>query len=333
MGRAARRSGLSAGAHSLRPVLIVAGPTASGKSALALDLACALGGTVINADSMQVYRELKVLTARPGPAEEARAPHRIYGVLPAAEACSAARWRALALDEIAAAHAGGGLPILAGGTGLYLRALTHGLSPMPDVQQDVRLAMRRRLAEIGNQAFHAQLAARDPVAGARLNPGDSQRLLRAAEVLEATGRSVSDWQAQPGEPAETMGLKIFTLALMPPRAELYARIDLRFEAMLRNGAVEEARALAALGLDPALPAMRAHGVPELLGYLAGTCSLAQAAGRAVLATRHYAKRQFTWLRHQMQKDYVLEQQYSASLKPPLVNKIRRWLLTDDCVNE
>ena len=333
MGRVAHRSGLSAEPPALRPVLIVTGPTASGKSALALDLACALDGTVINADSMQVYRELRVLTARPTPEEEARAPHRLYGVLPAAEACSAARWRALALAEIAATHAGGRVPILTGGTGLYLRALTHGLSPIPDIPQEVRLKTRRRLAELGNAAFHAELAGRDPDAGARLHPGDTQRLLRAAEVLEATGRAIFQWQREPGEPAHALGLRAFTIALLPPRAALYASIEERFAAMLRHGAVEETRALGALRLDPRLPAMRAHGVPELLGHLAGASTLEEASRRAVLVTRHYAKRQFTWLRHQIQKDYVLEQQYNRSLSPLLVNKIRQYLLTRNGVNE
>jgi tRNA dimethylallyltransferase len=327
MGRAARRPGLSVTEPSPRPVVIVAGPTASGKSALALDLARALSGTVINADSMQVYRELRILTARPTPEEEALVPHRLYGVLPAAEACSAARWRELALREIEEAHAAGRLPILAGGTGLYLRALAQGLSPIPDISPAVREATRRRFTEIGNEAFHAELAARDPAMGARLKPADTQRLMRAAEVLAATGRSLADWQREPGEGGQALGLAFLTVALLPPRAALREHIERRFASMLKEGALEEARALAALKLPRDLPAMKAHGVPELMRHLAGEISLDEAAKRAVAVTRQYAKRQFTWLRHQMRKDYVLERQYSGSMSPAIVNKIRHFLLT------
>ncbi|MDF2763898.1 MAG: tRNA delta(2)-isopentenylpyrophosphate transferase [Rhodospirillales bacterium] len=327
MGRSARRSGLNRTEPSQRPVIIVAGPTASGKSALALDLARALGGWVINADSMQVYRELRILTARPSPEEEALAPHRLYGVLPAAEACSAARWREMALAEIAQAHAAARLPVLCGGTGLYLRALIEGLSPIPDVPAAIRDRTRRRMAEIGSQAFHAELAARDPAMGGRLHPGDTQRLIRAAEVLAATGRSLADWQDEPGQGGAAEGLAFYTIALLPPRAALRERIQTRFAAMLEAGALEEVRALAALGLPRDIPAMKAHGVPELMRHLKGEIPLEEAARRAVLVTGQYAKRQFTWLRHQIAKDYVVEQQYSRSLAPEIVNKIRPFLLT------
>lgn len=327
MGRAARRSGLSVDAVPQRPVIVVAGPTASGKSALALDLAQALGGTVINADSMQVYRELRILTARPSPAEEAVAPHRLYGVLPAAEACSAARWRDLAMAEIAEADHAGRLPILAGGTGLYLRVLSHGLSVIPEIPEAVREETRRRFADLGNAAFHAELSARDPVMGTRLRPGDTQRLMRAAEVFAATGRSLADWQREPGLGADAHRLAIHTVALLPPRAQLRDRIEARFASMLAAGAVEEVRALAALGLSPGLPVLKAHGVPELMRYLAGEISLEAAHRSATLVTRQYAKRQFTWLRHQIRKDYVVKQQYCGSLSPMIANNIRHFLLT------
>jgi tRNA dimethylallyltransferase len=327
VGRAAHRSGLSAEPGARRPVVIVAGPTASGKSALALDLARILGGTVINADSMQVYRELRVLTARPSPEEEAEVPHRLYGVLSAAEACSAARWRALALEAIAEAHAAGRLPILAGGTGLYLRALERGLSPIPDIPGALRERTRRRFAALGNAAFHAELAGRDPEMAARLKPGDSQRLMRAAEVLAATGRSLADWQRQAGEGGAAEGLAFYTIALLPPRPALRQRIEARFAAMLDAGALEEARALARLDLSRELPAMKAHGVPELMRHLAGEITLEEASRRAILVTSQYAKRQATWLRHQIQKDHVVEQQYTDSLSPEIANKIRHFLLT------
>ncbi len=324
MGRAAHRPGLSRDVQP-RPVVIVAGPTASGKSALALDLARALGGTVINADSMQVYRELRILTARPSPQEEAIVPHRLYGVLPAAESCSAARWRTLALQTIAEAHEAGRLPILAGGTGLYLRTLSAGLSPIPEVPPAVRRETRRRLAEIGNAAFHAELGGRDPAMAARLHPGDSQRLLRAMEVLVATGRSLADWQHEPTEGAA--GLAVFTIALLPPRPVLRERISARFAAMLAAGALVEARSLAALRLPEDLPAMKAHGVRELIGHLAGALTLEEASRRAILLTGQYAKRQSTWLRHQMAKDYVLDECYNGTMSPFMANKIRHFLLT------
>ena len=328
MGRAAHRSELSADINPRqRPVVVVVGPTASGKSALALDIAQALGGTVINADSMQVYRELRILTARPSPAEEAAAPHRLYGVLPAAEACSAARWRDMALAEIAEAHRAGRVPILTGDTGLYLRALSLGLSAIPEIPEAVRAKTRRRFAALGNIAFHAELSARDAVMGARLKPGDRQRLMRAAEVLAATGRSLADWQRAPGVGAEARGLVCYTIALLPPRATLRDRIDARFASMLAAGAIEEVRALAALGLPTGLPVLKAHGVPELMRYLAGGVSLEDARRGATSATRQYAKRQFTWLRHQIRKDYVLDQQFSGSLSPMIENKIRQFLLT------
>ncbi|MCI0431904.1 MAG: tRNA (adenosine(37)-N6)-dimethylallyltransferase MiaA [Rhodospirillales bacterium] len=327
MGRAARRSGLSATIEPQRPVVVVTGPTASGKSALAFDLAQTLGGTVINADSMQVYRELRILTARPSPAEEAAVPHRLYGILPAAEACSAARWRGLALAEIAEAHRVGRLPILVGGSGLYLRALSDGLSAIPEVPQAVRSETRRRFALLGNLAFHAELSARDPAMGARLKPGDTQRLMRAAEVFAATGRSLAEWQRATGTRAQAYGLACYTIALLPPRAELREQIEARFSAMLAAGAIEEVRALAALGLPPGLPVLKAHGVPELMRYLAGEISLEEARRRAVLATGQYAKRQFTWLRHQIWKDYVIEQQFRGSFTPSMANKIRQFLLT------
>src|SRR4051812_3908656 len=219
-------------------VLAIGGPTASGKSALALDAAEAFGGTVINADSMQVYADLAVLTARPGPEALARVPHRLYGVLPATEACSAARWRDMALDAIAEAAGQGRLPVVVGGTGLYLRALMEGLAEIPSVPAPVRADARARHARLGGPAFHAGLAARDPAMAARLAPGDTQRLIRAWEVLEATGRSLADWQAAPsaGPPP---GLRFATLVLDPPRDALYAACDGRFRAMVAAGALDE----------------------------------------------------------------------------------------------
>ncbi|MGG5810356.1 tRNA (adenosine(37)-N6)-dimethylallyltransferase MiaA [Falsiroseomonas sp. CW058] len=285
----------AAGAGALPPALLVAGPTASGKSALALRLAERLGGTVINADSMQVYRELRILTARPPAEDLARAPHALYGVRPAAEAGTAAWWRGAALAEMAAARAAGRVPILCGGTGLYFAALTEGLSDIPPVPEAARAEARRLLAEEGAEALHARLGAIDPETAAALRPGDSQRIARAFEVAAGTGRGLKAWQRGSGTgPAPW---RFAALLLDPPRPALREAIAARWDAMLAAGAVEEVRALGALGLDPALPAMRAHGVPELLAHLAGRMTLEAASERAILNTRRYTKRQATWFRH------------------------------------
>lgn len=277
--------------------LLVAGPTASGKSALALALAEQLGGTVINADSMQVYDGLRVLTARPSPEEEARAPHRLYGVHPPGQAASVAWWRGRALEEMAAAR----LPILCGGTGLYFRSLTQGLTEVPPVPPEAREEARAFLAEHGPAALHARLAAEDPETAARLRPSDSQRLARAWEVWRGTGRGLASWQREPGTgPAERDGLpwRFAAIRLDPPREALRAAIGARWGAMMAAGAVEEVRALLAQGLDPDLPAMRAHGVPEISAALRGEISLEEAGRRACLAIGQYTKRQATWFRHQ-----------------------------------
>ena len=275
--------------------LLLAGPTASGKSALALALAQRLGGTVINADSMQVYRDLRVLTARPTAAEEALVPHRLYGVRPAAEAASVAWWRGEALAAMTEAREAGRLPILCGGTGMYFAALTRGLSDIPPVPEAARAEARRLLAEDGPAALHARLAAADPRTAARLRPSDSQRIARAWEVWLGTGKGLADWQAGGGTgPAPW---RFAAILIDPPRDALRAAIAARWQAMLAAGAIEEVRALVAQGLDPALPAMRAHGVPELAAVLAGRMTMEDASRRAILNTGQYTKRQATWFRH------------------------------------
>ena len=275
--------------------LLLAGPTTSGKSALALALAERVGGTIINADSMQVYRELRVITARPTPEEEARVPHRLYGVRPAAEAASVAWWRGEALAAMEEARAAGRLPILCGGTGMYFAALTQGLSNVPPIPEAAREEARRLLAEEGAAALHARLAAEDPGTAARLRPSDSQRIARAWEVWRGTGKGLAAWQAGGGTgPAPW---RFAAILLDPPRDALRAAIAARWQAMLTGGAMEEVRALVAQGLDPALPAMRAHGVPELAAQLAGRITLEEASARAILNTGQYTKRQATWFRH------------------------------------
>jgi tRNA dimethylallyltransferase len=275
--------------------LLIAGPTASGKSALALAVAERVGGTVINADSMQVYRDLRIITARPTPQEEAQVPHRLYGVRPAAEAASVAWWRGAALAAMDEARAAGRLPILCGGTGMYFAALTQGLSDIPPVPAPAREEARRLLAEEGPAALHARLAMADPQTAARLGPSDSQRIARAFEVWRGTGRGLAAWQAGGGSgPAPW---RFAAILIDPPRDALRAAIAERWDAMLAAGAVEEVSALVAQGLDPALPAMRAHGVPELAAMLAGRMMPAEASRRAVLHTGQYTKRQATWFRH------------------------------------
>jgi len=278
----------------LPTALIVAGPTASGKSALALAVAERLRGTIINTDSMQVYRELRIITARPTPDDEARAPHRLYGMRAAAEAGSVAWWRDEAVLAMDAAREAGRLPILTGGSGLYFAALTDGLAEIPDPGPEARTEARRLLAEQGPMALHASLAHVDPATAARLKPEDSQRIARAWEVWRGTGRGLAAWQDNRSAPAPW---RFSAILLDPPRDALRAAIATRFDAMLRDGALEEVRALLALGLDPSLPAMRAHGVPELSAYLRGALSLEEAGRRTELVTGQYTKRQATWFRH------------------------------------
>ncbi len=298
--------------------VLIAGPTASGKSAAALALAERLGGTLINADSMQIYRELRVLTARPSVDEEARVPHRFYGHVGVAEVYSVGRYQADAAAALTAVKESGRLPVFVGGTGLYFGALTDGLAEIPPVPGPVREAVAARRAEIGPEAFHAGLAARDPEAGARLRPTDTQRTLRAMEVIEATGRPLSYWQAHKGEPV-LKGLRLARFVLSPPRAELYARIDARFAAMLESGALAEARALA--GLDPRLPAAKILGLRPLQALAAGELSRAEALAAAQTATRHYAKRQLTWFRHRMADWVWLEGVGESNILPEILSHL------------
>jgi tRNA dimethylallyltransferase len=278
--------------------VLIAGPTASGKSALALELAQSTGGTVVNADSMQVYRDLRVITARPSPEEEARVPHRLYGHVDAAVNFSAGHWvvdAAAALEETRAQNR---LAIFTGGSGLYFKALTRGLSAVPPIPVEIRDGVRARLERDGVEALHAELARRDAVSAERLKPRDRTRIARALEVIEATGRSLTDWHRDGLPPLLPPGT-FRALFLEPDRDALYMRIDARFDAMLKAGALQEVAALAARGLDPLLPAMKAHGVPALIRHLRGEITLEEAAVIGRADTRHYAKRQFTWFRHQL----------------------------------
>ncbi|MGO9486732.1 MAG: tRNA (adenosine(37)-N6)-dimethylallyltransferase MiaA [Rhodomicrobium sp.] len=275
--------------------VLICGPTAGGKSALALELATEFGGAVINADSMQVYAELRVITNRPTQEEEAAAPHRLYGFRPAREPYSAALWLADVKEALAEAAQQGWLPIVVGGTGLYFKALTEGLSDIPEIPPEIRERYRAAAQTEPAEALHAELARRDPATAARLIPSDTQRIVRALEVLEATGKPLAEWQASKQPPLLPLA-QTYPLALTLERDELYRRCDARFDAMLAGGALEEACAIEALGLDPSLPAMRAVGLPPLLAHMRGEISLEEAAATAKTSTRNYAKRQLTWMR-------------------------------------
>jgi tRNA dimethylallyltransferase len=284
-------------------MVLIAGPTASGKSALALDVAETADrrgrpARIVNADSMQVYAPLRILTARPSVADERRAAHRLYGHVSGETRYSVGAWLADAAAALSEADAAGALPVVVGGTGLYFKALTEGLADTPPVPAEVRSALAERLRREGAAALHAELAAADPMTAAGIRPGDAQRILRALEVLHATGAPLSAWRER-ATPPLVLPEDSARFVLMPERPALYRRIDARFDEMLAAGALDEVAALVRRKLDPALPVMKATGVRELAAHLAGELSLEDAAARAKQETRRYAKRQFTWARHQM----------------------------------
>lgn len=315
---------------SKAPILVVAGPTASGKSALGIAIAEKVNGTVINADSMQVYRDLRVLTARPTDEELRQVPHRLYGVLDGALHGTAATWVDLARHAITETIAEGRVPILLGGTGMYLRSLFEGLAEIPPIPAEIRAAARGKLAEEGPAGLHAALTVADPETAANLKPGDSQRLVRAWEVLQATGQGLAAWQAAPASPG--LPNPVFRLLLAPPRDSLYARIDRRFTGMIEAGALEEVKGvLARTDIPVDAPMRKAHGLPELIQYLKGEIGLDEAIRIGQLNTRHYAKRQTTWFRHQFSPDLVVEkdlsQQENFNLEAEIFPFIVRYLLT------
>jgi tRNA dimethylallyltransferase len=283
-------------------VILIAGPTASGKSALALELAQKLDGMIVNADSMQVYRDLRIITARPSPEEERRAPHRLYGHVNAAENFSVGRWSEEAVAVLAETRRTARATVLVGGTGLYFNALTRGLAAVPPIPANIREGVRARLASEGVAALHTELKWRDPAAAARLMPGDRARITRALEVVLATGRSLLDWHEE-NKPAALDLARAAKVFLAPEREELLRRIDARFDAMMAAGALDEVRALAARDLNPDLPAMKAHGVPWLIRHLNGEIPLDEAVEEAKRDTRQYTKRQATWFRNQL-PDFV-----------------------------
>ncbi|BAT59361.1 tRNA dimethylallyltransferase [Variibacter gotjawalensis] len=277
--------------------MLIAGPTASGKSALAIAVAERFGGRIINADSMQVYADLRVITARPTPDEEAQVPHVMYGWIDAAVNYSAGQWLRDAEQELETCRRDGVRPIIVGGTGLYFKLLTSGIAAIPPIPEEIRQSVRARIEREGSQALHAELAVGDPEAAARLHTSDGSRIVRAIEVLEATGRTLSDWQRENAPPILD-GANTACVFVDCDRDDLAGRIGRRFDQMLEQGALDEVKALGERKLDPALPAMKAHGVPWLIKYFDGKISLADAASHGKLETLQYTKRQRTWARNQ-----------------------------------
>lgn len=281
-----------------KPIIVICGPTASGKSHIALSIAQERHSVIINADSMQVYREIPVLSAQPTLDEQQDVPHKLYGVFPASEPCSVVRWIDMAKKAIDETHSLGRIPILVGGTGLYLKSLMYGIAEIPDIPSEVRSNTQDLLKEVGNDMFHAMLAEKDPVMAVKIQPGDSQRMLRAYEVVEHTGTSLNIWQNMPTNalyPEESF----LALFINPEREILYESCDSRFLMMIENGAIDEVMELDQQGYDTDLPAMKALGVPQLLEYIHGDTVLHTAISQAQKATRNYAKRQVTWFRHQL----------------------------------
>ncbi len=318
------RSGEGASASPGQPVVVLAGPTASGKSVLAEGLAESLPVTIINADSQQVYRDLRVLSARPDAAAEEKIPHRLYGFLDAAERASAGLWRRLAEAAIAESAAARRLPLVVGGSGLYLAALERGLPAIPAIPEEIRREAGLLYESLGGERFRNCLSRLDRESAARLASADRARLVRAYEVVRATGLPIGKWQEKP---RNAPSYRLAKILLMPPRERLYAACNARFAAMIENGALPEAKALAARGLDPNLPAMKALGLKELLAHLRGETSLAEAVAMGQRATRRYAKRQVTWFRHQLNPDRIVTEEFSQGLLSSLREFIDGFLLT------
>jgi tRNA dimethylallyltransferase len=290
---------------------IVTGPTASGKSGLALSVARRIGGAIVNADAMQTYAAFPILTAQPSAEERSQVPHALYGVLDLADPLTAMRWRGMAIAAIRELLAQGRRPMLVGGSGLYLRALTQGMAPMPAVPQAIRATARAEWESLGAAAFRARLAEADPAIVRVLQPADRQRQVRAWEVFAATGTPLSAWQRKVGE-GPPDGWRFLWVVLSPDRAWLRARIAGRFDAMLQAGVLDEVRAVLDRGLPGDLPGLKAHGAPELMRHLSGEIDLAAARQRAIDITRQYAKRQMTWFRHQIIPDLIVDPQSSGA---------------------
>lgn len=289
----------------MKPIIILSGPTASGKSDLALNVAAKINAGIINCDSKQLYREIPIISAQPSKAEREKIPHELYGVISAAENCSVGRWLDMAQKAIDKTHAEGRIPLLVGGTGMYIKSLVHGISQIPDIDDGIRREARDFLQENGVKALYGRLAEIDPDMAATLKENDSQRIARACEVIRQTGKSLLWWQQQ--EPQMLYDKDQFLhFFLSPEREKVYMNCNRRFEKMVEAGVIDEIKELEKMQLSDELPAMRAHGVPELLAYLSGIMSLEDAIDQAQKNTRHYIKRQFTWFRGQMPEAVALE---------------------------
>ncbi|MBK19670.1 MAG: tRNA (adenosine(37)-N6)-dimethylallyltransferase MiaA [Rhodospirillaceae bacterium] len=308
-------------------VLVVAGPTASGKTDLAVDAAEKFGGAVINADSMQIYQGLEVLTASPGLAARLRAPHKLYGIRDPATPCSAGEWVELAKSEISASLDAGLLPIVVGGTGMYLRTLMSGIARMPPVPSEIRSKVRARMKELGSEILHTELQKADPESAKRLDPSDSQRIARATEIFEATGKPLTYWHNQDSNIGQNAEFVFTSILLEPPRDVLYQACNTRFEQMLSGGALDEVKSLSARRLDPDLPAMKALGIPDLLRHIDGQISIEEACIAGQQSTRRYAKRQGTWFKNQFIADITFNAQYNDYLKDKIFSFISKNLLT------
>ncbi len=308
-------------------IIAIVGATASGKSALAMQLAGQLagllaadcGGEIVNADSMQLYRGLPILTACPEQSDMMAVPHHGYGWLDASARCSVGRWLGETRDYVSAIHARGKIPILVGGTGLYFRAAMKGIAAIPDVPNIYRRAASEQLANMGGRAFRAMLAGHDPGSAAKLNDGDSQRLVRAMEVFMATGTSLSQWQETP--PSGAIKGRYIVIRVAPPRPELYGRINQRYPDMVKNGGIAEAKSLMERGLDPTLPLMKAVGLPPLMNYCAGRIDLDTAIALGCRDTRRYAKRQMTWFNNQLQDNFCEDSAFNEQFSKRFIEKI------------
>jgi tRNA dimethylallyltransferase len=307
---------------SPQSILIITGPTACGKSSFALEAADKFDGIIINCDSMQVYRELRIITARPSVADETNISHKLYGVISVKDLFSAGVWRSLAIAEILSCWKASKLPIITGGTGLYIKALMNGLTEIPKVSDKIRKEVIARHKKIGADAFHRELGQFDAVSAERLNKADSQRVIRAFEVYIATNRSLSDWYKQQST-TESFSAHFQSIVFEPPRDVLYANCEKRFDWMIENGALDEVSTLMSINLDPGHPPMKALGVPEIIAYLNGDWTLEDARNAGKLATRRYAKRQMTWFRNQIVQNYNVNAQYSNKMASKIFSNITR----------
>ena len=309
-----------------KPVVVIGGPSASGKSNLAVALSCEFNGVVINADSMQVYKGLEIISGVPTPEIRSSCPHFLYGVLDPEDPCSAGMWKELAVEQIKKAHRYHRVPIVVGGTGLYLRSLITGINIIPPVPEFIRQNIRNRIKNEGAKFLHSELALYDPEAASRIEINDRQRISRALEIYFSTGKKLSDWQT--GIQTSEDEYKFFKIIILPRRKSLYHHCDKRLLTMVENGIIREVESLIARGLSPSLPAMKALGVKQIISYLQGDIQLHEAISLSQLATRQYVKRQFTWFKNQIITDMIIKEQYSEKIREKIFPDIRKFLLTN-----